>query len=243
MLGSQPGRPWAGPALPSSGPARTLAPAHLELAVQRRGPLPSPTPAGPPTRHQTPSPAAPPALPHLSTAGPGPVLAVGTIGARSPPQAPWHLPQPAGTRTGIGRRTRSHASPRGMLFPTVLSPCCGMSVGTPLLHAGPLCAESGCCGAVPAVGATPARPCPCPCQSPGEAAAASAALTQLNPAQQQEMETRHSECQLWTNGRVGFRSLGVSFSHLSYSSSQPFCLPTLYHTRGATALGSGRPWG
>lgn len=131
-------------------------------------------------------------------------------------------------------------APRGCCSPLSCPPCNGMSVGAPLLRAGPLCGESGRCGVVPAVGATPARPCPC--QSPGEAAAASAALTQLNPAQQHEMETRHPECQLWTKGRVGFRSLRVSLSLLSYSSSQPCCWPTLYHTRGATALGSGRPW-
>lgn len=199
------------------------------LPLQQLGPH---TPADPPALQL------PPSLPDLPTAGPGPVLAVGTTGACSPP---WHLPQLAGTRTGIRRRARSHASPRGMLFPTVSPPCYGVSVGTPLLRAGPLCGGSRRCRAVPATGTTPARPCPH--QSPGEAASASAALTQLNPAQQHEMETRHPECQLRSKGRVGFRSLGVSFGPLSCSSSQPCCRPMLYHTRGATALGSGRPWG
>lgn len=60
------------------------------------------------------------------------------------------------------------------------------------------------------MGETPTRPCPC--QSPGEAA-----LTQLNPAQQHEMETWHPEFQLWSKGR----SLGVSSGPLSFSSSCP----------------------
>lgn len=126
------------------------------------------------------------------------------------------------------------ASPHGMLFPTVL--LWGVCRDPPAPRR-TLCDKSRWCRAVPAVGAAPARPCPC--QSPGEAVPASAALTQLNPAQQHEMETRHPECQLWSKGKAGFRSLGVSFGPLSYSSSQP----TLCHTRGTTALGSGRPWG
>lgn len=76
-------------------------------------------------------------------------------------------------------------------------------------------------------------------QSLGEAASASAALTQLNPAQQHEMETQHPECQLRSKGRVGFRSLGVSFGPLSCSSSCPAagprCSPPEQQQPGAQA--------
>lgn len=153
---SQAGPGLAQPFLPRSLPGHS--PRHILSSLHRAGVPSLPLhQLGPPHASR---PAAPPSLPPLSSAGLGPVLAVGTAGARSPPQAPWHLPQPTGTRTGIRRRTRSHASPYGMLFPTR----CGMSLGSPPLRAGPLCAEPGRCGAVPAVGATPARPCPCPCR-------------------------------------------------------------------------------
>lgn len=189
MLGSQPGCPGlARPFLPRALPGHLSR--HILSSVCSAGvpSLPFPSPAGP---HM-------PADPQTSP------LQVQVLCWPWGPQAPWHFPQLAGTRVGIRRRNRSRASPQGMLFPTVLPPCRGMSVGTPLPRAGPLCGEGRCCGVVPAVGATPARPCPCPCQSPGEAAAASAALTQLNPAQQHEMETRHPECQLGAKERVGF---------------------------------------
>lgn len=219
MLGSQPGQPGAGPALPSSGPARTLGPAHLELSAQRWGPLPSPPPAGPP------SPAAPRTLHRRS----------GSAGPRCPPQAS----PTAGWGQNWNQENWNQEKDREPVPTGCCSPlsCYGVSVWTPPAPCRTLCDKSRWCRAVPAVGAAPARPCPC--QSPGEAVPASAALTQLNPAQQHEMETRHPECQLWSKGKAGFRSLGVSFGPLSYSSSQP----TLCHTRGTTALGSGRPWG
>lgn len=105
VLGSQPGQPGAGPALPSSGPARTLGPAHLSSVCS----------AGVPSLplHGL-------QLPHLCQNSPPQLRArCWPWGPLAPAALHRHLPQLAGARAGTRRRTGSHAGPHGMLFPTV----------------------------------------------------------------------------------------------------------------------------